>query len=102
MQSVLGSFVAAIAATGGLTAPTYIGTRYKGERGKRRFTRDTSGIGRNDPCSCGSGKKFKKCCMGKASEEATQADEAIPDEAEARQDQAQDPPQASPSNSEGE
>ncbi len=23
-------------------------------------------IGRNDPCSCGSGKKYKKCC-GKAS-----------------------------------
>ena len=21
--------------------------------------------GRNDPCPCGSGKKFKKCCMGK-------------------------------------
>ena len=21
--------------------------------------------GRNDPCSCGSGKKFKKCCMNK-------------------------------------
>jgi uncharacterized protein YecA (UPF0149 family) len=21
-------------------------------------------IGRNDPCSCGSGKKFKKCCGG--------------------------------------
>ena len=21
-------------------------------------------IGRNDPCVCGSGKKFKKCCMG--------------------------------------
>jgi hypothetical protein len=21
--------------------------------------------GRNDPCSCGSGKKFKKCCLGK-------------------------------------
>lgn len=20
-------------------------------------------IGRNDPCSCGSGKKYKKCCM---------------------------------------
>ncbi|MCH1430578.1 MAG: hypothetical protein GWP59_06510 [Chlamydiales bacterium] len=20
---------------------------------------------RNDPCSCGSGKKYKKCCMGK-------------------------------------
>jgi len=22
-------------------------------------------IGRNDPCFCGSGKKFKKCCLGK-------------------------------------
>ncbi len=21
--------------------------------------------GRNDPCPCGSGKKFKKCCIGK-------------------------------------
>ena len=20
--------------------------------------------GRNDPCPCGSGKKFKKCCLG--------------------------------------
>lgn len=27
--------------------------------------RDGPKIGRNDPCSCGSGKKFKKCC-GKA------------------------------------
>lgn len=24
-----------------------------------------SKIGRNDPCPCGSGKKFKKCCLGK-------------------------------------
>jgi hypothetical protein len=24
------------------------------------------GIGRNDPCPCGSGKKFKKCCLGQA------------------------------------
>lgn len=23
-------------------------------------------VGRNDPCPCGSGKKFKKCCIGKA------------------------------------
>lgn len=23
--------------------------------------------GRNDPCPCGSGKKFKKCCEAKAS-----------------------------------
>ncbi len=27
-------------------------------------------IGRNDPCPCGSGKKFKKCCMDKVSREA--------------------------------
>ncbi len=24
---------------------------------------NTSAVGRNDPCPCGSGKKFKKCCM---------------------------------------
>jgi hypothetical protein len=24
-----------------------------------------SGVGRNDPCPCGSGKKFKKCCGNK-------------------------------------
>ena len=22
-------------------------------------------VGRNDPCPCGSGKKYKKCCIGK-------------------------------------
>ena len=22
--------------------------------------------GRNDPCPCGSGKKYKKCCLGKS------------------------------------
>ena len=27
-------------------------------------------IGRNDPCPCGSGKKFKHCCLGKASSAA--------------------------------
>jgi preprotein translocase subunit SecA len=25
----------------------------------------SSKVGRNDPCPCGSGKKFKKCCLGK-------------------------------------
>ncbi|OPX02648.1 SEC-C metal-binding domain-containing protein [Geobacillus sp. LEMMY01] len=28
-------------------------------------------VGRNDPCPCGSGKKYKKCCMNKAMEEET-------------------------------
>lgn len=26
---------------------------------------ETPLVGRNDPCPCGSGKKFKKCCLGK-------------------------------------
>jgi hypothetical protein len=25
-----------------------------------------SSVGRNDPCPCGSGRKFKKCCLGKS------------------------------------
>jgi hypothetical protein len=28
-------------------------------------------IGRNDPCPCGSGKKYKKCCMGKTGSQPT-------------------------------
>jgi len=28
--------------------------------------REEPKVGRNDPCSCGSGKKYKKCCGGKA------------------------------------
>jgi uncharacterized protein YecA (UPF0149 family) len=27
------------------------------------IVRDTPRVGRNDPCPCGSGKKFKKCCL---------------------------------------
>jgi SEC-C motif-containing protein len=26
------------------------------------FIRSSAKVGRNDPCSCGSGKKFKRCC----------------------------------------
>lgn len=26
----------------------------------------TTSIGRNDPCTCGSGKKYKACCWAKA------------------------------------
>lgn len=29
---------------------------------KAPVVRDAPKIGRNDPCSCGSGKKYKKCC----------------------------------------
>jgi len=37
--------------------------------------------GRNDPCSCGSGKKYKKCCAGEVAGEAAQktpAPDALP------------------------
>ncbi len=29
------------------------------------YRRETPKVGRNEPCPCGSGRKFKKCC-GKA------------------------------------
>lgn len=32
------------------------------EEPKQPFVRNTKKIGRNDPCPCGSGKKYKKCC----------------------------------------
>jgi SEC-C motif-containing protein len=27
-----------------------------------QYTRETPKVGRNDPCPCGSGRKYKKCC----------------------------------------
>ncbi len=33
-----------------------------GEREKKPAMREEDKIGRNDPCPCGSGKKYKKCC----------------------------------------
>ncbi|MDD3170587.1 MAG: preprotein translocase subunit SecA [Candidatus Pacebacteria bacterium] len=32
------------------------------EQEKREIIQEKKGIGRNDPCPCGSGKKYKKCC----------------------------------------
>ena len=32
---------------------------------KEPVKRSAPKVGRNDPCPCGSGKKFKQCCMGK-------------------------------------
>ena len=31
------------------------------------FKRDSPKVGRNEPCPCGSGLKFKKCCLNKKS-----------------------------------
>jgi hypothetical protein len=33
----------------------------------------TQKVGRNDPCPCGSGKKYKKCCEEKAQKKQFQA-----------------------------
>jgi hypothetical protein len=35
------------------------------ERKPAPFLRSEKQVGRNDPCPCGSGKKFKKCCMNR-------------------------------------
>jgi hypothetical protein len=47
-------------------------------------------IGRNDPCHCGSGRKYKQCCLAKdeaaeraaRAKDANQAKEAAPEEAQ--------------------
>ena len=36
--------------------------RGDGQSGKKPVRRAAKKVGRNDPCPCGSGKKFKKCC----------------------------------------
>ena len=36
------------------------------KRDKKKITsKEIMHIGRNDPCPCGSGKKYKKCCYDK-------------------------------------
>ena len=40
-------------------------------------------VGRNDPCPCGSGKKYKKCCLAK-DETVALLGEVIPAEGEHR------------------
>jgi len=36
--------------------------KYAGEKGPAQPVRREKKVGRNDPCPCGSGKKYKKCC----------------------------------------
>jgi hypothetical protein len=38
---------------------------YDGEIDLLPFVKDEPKVGRNDPCPCGSGKKYKKCCLNK-------------------------------------
>jgi uncharacterized protein YecA (UPF0149 family) len=38
--------------------------KFKPSRGKNmRKNPEYVDVGRNDPCPCGSGKKYKKCCL---------------------------------------
>ena len=39
-------------------------TNMSGEAAKKTVRRADAKVGRNDACPCGSGKKFKQCCMG--------------------------------------
>jgi hypothetical protein len=43
-----------------------------------RLENPFKGIGRNDPCPCGSGKKFKKCCLATARLGAISPEVAFP------------------------
>ncbi|MFC1894990.1 preprotein translocase subunit SecA, partial [Candidatus Dependentiae bacterium] len=43
-------------------ASVQIGGDEMADRSKQTVKRDAPKVGRNDPCSCGSGKKYKKCC----------------------------------------
>ncbi len=35
-------------------------------------------VGRNDPCPCGSGRKYKNCCEGKATAKEALTSKALP------------------------
>jgi len=35
---------------------------WRAKRGATTVRNDAPKVGRNDPCPCGSGKKFKQCC----------------------------------------
>jgi hypothetical protein len=46
--------------------PSYLNSEFEGlTEIFDRFTAKKKKIGRNAPCPCGSGKKYKKCCLGK-------------------------------------
>ncbi|HKV78884.1 MAG TPA: UPF0149 family protein [Candidatus Sulfotelmatobacter sp.] len=56
----------ALMAAGLMNAYAYFRKEREGDLGvpEPEARRSTPKIGRNDPCPCGSGKKYKKCCGG--------------------------------------
>lgn len=49
--------------TGGIQSPMQGQARPQSELPKQEPIRATEKVGRNDACPCGSGKKYKNCCM---------------------------------------
>ena len=47
----------------------------------QRLENPFKGVGRNDPCPCGSGKKFKKCCLATARDGMMSPEIAFPEKA---------------------
>ena len=45
-----------------VAVPTQAGVSENGEKPKKKPIVKKNKVGRNDPCPCGSGKKYKKCC----------------------------------------
>ena len=45
----------------------------------QRLENPFKGVGRNDPCPCGSGKKFTKCCLATVPLEMIKPEVALPD-----------------------
>ncbi|PLX77283.1 MAG: preprotein translocase subunit SecA [Desulfuromonas sp.] len=41
---------------------TFLDRHSGSDQAGKTFSRDEEKVGRNDPCPCGSGKKYKKCC----------------------------------------
>mmetsp|Transcript_21916 Transcript_21916/g.37417 ORF Transcript_21916/g.37417 Transcript_21916/m.37417 type:complete len:305 (-) Transcript_21916:23-937(-) len=60
-----------------------ISSRAVGDKLEQLTKTEVKKVGRNDPCSCGSGKKFKKCCEGKSVLESEEAKKQIEEAKEA-------------------
>ena len=42
--------------------PAQVAEAQRTQAGKKTVQRAAAKVGRNDPCPCGSGKKYKQCC----------------------------------------
>lgn len=63
--ALVAALACAGACSGGVALKTDLGAG-PGKRSRLRApARPLYRAGRNEPCPCGSGKKFKRCCIGK-------------------------------------